>query len=448
MSSILQSKRRGSSFLDVIVGTSLLLVVFMGVLGALQLTLALVEGAKAKTGALALANERIEYIRSLPYGSVGTIGGIPQGTLEGEETETLNGVTYTRRTFVQYTDASEDGLGALDSNGITTDYKTVRVSVSWSFRENTRTLFLITSITPSGVESSGGGGTLRITVLDSVGSPIPSAEVSIVNDSLVPQVSLTTFTNTDGIIEFLAAPAGSGYEISVEKTGYSASQTYSVTGGNPNPNPGHLTVVDSQSTSATFFIDRTALLTLESFPQGTTTPLANIALSIHGDRTIGTDEDDNPIYKYDMSTNTGSSGSITLAAIEWDNYTITVNGAIVGYDISEVCPQNPPSVSPGENKTVELSFVPHTAHSLLVDVVSDSGIPLEGASVRLHRSSFDTTQTTSSCGATHFGSLSEGTVSGGNPYSLDVSLSGYQSRTFTTVEASGSSRFSVVLNPL
>lgn len=258
-------RQRGTSLLDAVFGTSLLLVVFLGIFGAFQLSLALVSSNKLKTGALALANERIEFIRALPYNDVGTIGGIPQGELESEETVVLNNTSYTRRTFVQYVDDPADGSGGEDENGITADYKTVKVEMSWPFREATRSLFLVTNITPSGIESIAGGGTLRISVINAVGAPVPSASISIENTTLSPSVGFSTFTNTSGLALFPGAPAGSGYEITVTKFGYSSTQTYDNTAQNPEPNPGHLTVSESQTTTGTFAIDILGSALVKSF---------------------------------------------------------------------------------------------------------------------------------------------------------------------------------------
>jgi len=221
----IRKNQKGASLLDTVFGTALLLLVFVGLYGAFQLTLELVQSSKSKTGALAIANERMEFIRSLPYDDIGTVGGIPQGALLEEESKTLNGIEYTQRTFVQYADAPQDGAGGSDSNGITTDYKIVRVTVEWQFRGETRSFFLVTSIVPKGIESVSGGGTLRVTVLDSLGSPIPSAEVYVTNTTLTPPVSLLTFTNTNGIVEFLGAPSANNYEVTVQKTNYSTPES-------------------------------------------------------------------------------------------------------------------------------------------------------------------------------------------------------------------------------
>src|SRR3989338_639094 len=110
---------RGATLLDAVVGTALMLVVFVGIFGAFKLTVSAVSNNKARAGAIALANERLEYIRSLSYDSIGTVGGIPAGAIAQSETATLNGISYTRRTFIAYVDDPGDGTGASDSNSIT-----------------------------------------------------------------------------------------------------------------------------------------------------------------------------------------------------------------------------------------------------------------------------------------------------------------------------------------
>ena len=435
--------QKGTSLLDTVFGTALLLLVFVGLYGAFQLTLELVQSSKSKTGALALANERMEFIRSLSYGDIGTVGGIPQGTLDEEETETLNGIEYTRRTFVQYVDASQDGVGGSDANGITTDYKTVKVNVEWQFREDTRSFSLVTSIVPQGVETVVEGGALRVSVLNALGSPVPSAQVSVTNSTLSPVVSLSTFTNTNGVVEFLGAPSASNYEVVVSKTNYSGTQTYSVSGANPSPSPGHLSVLESQTTSSSFAIDVVGIATVKTFEVGTTTPLQNIALSVTGEKTIGVDSEDNPIYKYSSSINTGSAGSVMLSGLEWDNYTITIDDGAEGYDIAEACVPQPFALSPGESETVNIYLAADAAHSLLVDVKGSSGAVLSGASVRLYRGGYDTTTPTGTCGQSFFNnSLSSGT------YSIDVSLLGYTPITIGSIEVSGASRSSAILNSI
>lgn len=143
---------RGSSLLDVVIGTAILLTAFVGFFGVLQLGTRLATDNKARTGATALAIERMEFIRSLDYASVGTSGGNPSGSLAGSENITLNGISYTRRTHIVWIDDPKDGSGGSDSNGITNDYKRVKVEVTWQGQTGPRASSIVSDVTPPGVE--------------------------------------------------------------------------------------------------------------------------------------------------------------------------------------------------------------------------------------------------------------------------------------------------------
>jgi len=177
------------------------------------------------------------------------------------------------------------------------------------------------------------------------------------------------------------------------------------------------------------------------------TPLPNIPFHMRGAQTIGTDGTGAPIYKYEDDLQTDADGVTTISDLRWDTYDITIDNAALGLDISEACTSQPRSVSPDVMVTSDLVFSPHTNHSFLVAVTDISGTLLQGASVRLYRLPFDETQSTSSCGQTFFSGLSEGTISGGNPYALAVSFAGYQDATINEVDVSGTSKISIVLEP-
>lgn len=243
-----------------------MLVVFVGIAAAFQLTVEVVSNSKARAGAIALANQRMEYLKSLSYGSVGVVGGIPSGIVPQLETTTLNGVQYTRRTLVYYSDDPADGAGASDTNSIIADYKTIRVEISWRAKNNSeRSIQVVGRMSPSGIETAVPGGTLTINVVDASGLPMPNAQVDITNPSTTPAVSIRTYTNESGSISFIGAPAASNYQILVSRTGYSSAQTYPISASNPNPNPRHLTVVNNQTTSYAFAIDLLSSKQIQTF---------------------------------------------------------------------------------------------------------------------------------------------------------------------------------------
>ena len=266
---------RGFGLVDVIVGVALMLIIFLSLFGVLRASLMLSALAKAKATAVELASTQMEYLRGLSYDALGTVGGIPAGLVPQTATTTVDGVAYATRTFIEYKDDPADGTGAQDANIVTTDYKTGKVTVSYSMSELAKSISLISNFAPPGIESSTGGGTLSIHVVDAENADVTDASVHIINDSVAPTADFTTFTNADGFAVIGGAATSSQYEIYVSKAGYSSAQTYERTGQNINPTPGYLTVSKDQITGATFFIDRLATLVISSFSPAVTSSFSD-----------------------------------------------------------------------------------------------------------------------------------------------------------------------------
>lgn len=577
-----RSRQSGVTLLDTLVGTFLMLIIFLGIAAAFQLSVDLISNNKARAGAVALGNERMEYMRSLTYSQLGTVGGIPSGNIPQSENVTLNGVSYVRRTVIEYVDDPKDGLGASDSNGITADYRSAKVDVSWLPRGGaTRHLTLVSRFSPpNGLETSVSGGTLVIKAVNAAGTALAGATVQIVNTSTSPAVNTNTFTNASGTVTLIGAPAASNYQITVSQVGYSTAQTYSVTAQNTNPSPGNVTVSNYVTTTSTFAIDVLGTRTVRSWtpivagnwtdsfadtskiatstniavsantaklngsapyssygevqtialgpsllaqwktlswtnsqPAGTSiryrvydgagqnlipdaqlpgnaagftvssvdlssvststyqairidavysstgastpsmsqwrvdftsgpTPLPTITFGMTGAKTIGSGPS-GTLYKYSQSSlQTGSAGVLVIPNLEWDSYTVTVNGTSTGYDISSSCGTQPESLAPGGSLTTDLMLSAHTVNSLLVDVRSSAtGALLQNATVMLTRTGFSANALTDSCGQAFFSSLTSG-----NAYTVAAGLAGHATTTVTNVLVGGASRRSVTIN--
>ncbi|MFZ1075634.1 MAG: carboxypeptidase-like regulatory domain-containing protein [Minisyncoccia bacterium] len=269
-------RARAFSLIDVVVGVALLLVLFMALFGVLRASLVLSTVAKAQAAAVELANTQMEYLRGLSYDSLGTVGGIPSGAVPQYATSTVDGIQYVTRTYVEYYDDPADGIGVNDSNGVTTDYKVGKVTVSYSYEGLAKSIVLVSNFVPPGLESSTGGGTLVLHIVGAAGQNLSDASVQIVNASTTPAVNFTTFSDTSGLVMIGGAATSSMYQIYVSRSGYSSAQTYARAGQNVNPTPGYLTVVKNQTTSATFAIDQLSSLTLSSFSPATTTAFSDL----------------------------------------------------------------------------------------------------------------------------------------------------------------------------
>jgi hypothetical protein len=221
------------------------------------MSLKVIWESKAKITATQLATQKIEMARNLDYENVGTVGGIPTGPIEQLEQITSNNIAFTVNTQVIYIDDIFDGIqGGDPDDTLNTDYKRIKVEVSWPYRFAHKPIIFMTDIMPIGLESSVGGGTLKILVYNASGQPVPQTTVTVQNTDLEPNVDISTVTDDQGYVILPGSPESvENYEITVSKTGYSSEQTYGVTAELPSPEKPHASVFENQTTNISFAID-------------------------------------------------------------------------------------------------------------------------------------------------------------------------------------------------
>ena len=259
----------GFGFVELIITTALLLLVFGALMAGVQVSLKLVGTSKATAGAQALMVERMEYIRSLPYNDIGTVFGVPSGNIPQFSTTTLNGVTYSERVLVQYVDDDADGVGGSDSNAIVADYKQIKVEYTWSVRGVADSAYIVSNVVPTGIETTAGGGTIRVNVFDASVLPVSGAEVRFVNNTTTTTIDTLRYTDPLGIAYLSGAPAAANYEITVTDTGYSTDGTYTASTSNPNPTTPPIAVLESQVSTMNFQIDELSDLVIETVSPAT-----------------------------------------------------------------------------------------------------------------------------------------------------------------------------------
>ena len=256
--------KRAFTLIETIIAIAILLIVMVGILGVLQMNIRVAGRTAVRVGAVSLVNERMEMLRNLAYDDIGTVNGIPSGLIPQEETVVLNNIEYTLKTFIQYFDDPTDGIGANDENGITADYKKVRVEVSWSGKYAAAPVKAVSDFMPKGIETVTGGGTLSINIFDAQIQPVSLASIRILNNEVEPNIDINVQTNDQGKIIFPGSPSVGHYQIIVTKTGYSTAKTYDASLENPSPDPGHLTILEGQTTEASFAIDKLSSLVINT----------------------------------------------------------------------------------------------------------------------------------------------------------------------------------------
>jgi len=252
-------KIKSFTLIEVLVGTFLILIVFLGIFAAYQLGLKVVGQSKNKITAAAIANGEIEKVRNLPYESIGIVGGFPEGDLESIKTTTINNIEYTIETRVDYVVDSADGI-SMPEDECPNDYKRMEVKISWSGLLGGE-VKLITDVSPENLaqECAETGGIFLISVFDAYGMMVTSPLIEI----KIPATGevVKTATPIEGKHFFSLAPAT--YKVVISKNNYSSERTYGIE-EIATPEKPHLIVLEGELTESSFSIDKISSFSVDT----------------------------------------------------------------------------------------------------------------------------------------------------------------------------------------
>ena len=375
---------RGQTLLEVLIALALFSILAHALFTLVTTTYSVNTFNRSRITARQLAEEKIEIIRNMPYDEIGTVGGIPSGQIPQFETVNQNSLNYTINTTVVYIDDDFDMLTPNDL--LPTDYKRASVELTWEGLESSRKtpIRLITDISPKGIEQTTGGGTLSILVVDSDLQPVNQADVTITSTGTTPLINLSIKTADNGRVLLPGAPPCNNacYSITISKDGYSSERTYS-TAEVANPDKPNLSIIRGQLTEATFFIDKVGQMMITSYADndGVFEILPNTTFTLIGQKTIGTDDDDNPVIKYQQTFTTGDDGKKTIPDLEWDKYQLIIDSGVG--DISGVNPFEPIDLPPASEQNVDFSVGDDTQNSILVTFINASETPIASVSAKI-----------------------------------------------------------------
>ncbi len=287
MKKVKQNQNRlslGISLVEVLVGVSLMVIVFVGIFGAYQLVLRVLALSKARIIAISIANEQLEKVRNLSYDDVGVVSGYPAGVLPAATTTVRNGIEFKIEYQADYVVDPKDGIDCDSTNGIPddktyrlslggydccpNDYKNVKVKVSWEGKSR-GSLSMATTVAPknSEEECNQKGGLIKVEADNQAGEKVSSPTIKVTRLS-------TGFTWTKepagGVSYFLLEPTTTAdYMIEVSKAGYSSSRTYGIGDvyqGKTIAIPDHSNIALSEGEleEHTFFIDKLARFDIQT----------------------------------------------------------------------------------------------------------------------------------------------------------------------------------------
>lgn len=273
----------GFTLIEVLVVILIMGFLIVSVLALFSYSIRLVKENKLRTQALSLAEQKLEIVKNLPYSSIGTASGIPPGTIPQIETLVFNGATYTINTQIVYIDDSADGILGVDPSELSgTDYKKVKVAVSWQGSFGTSSVTALSNVAPRRNQNEENTGTLSVLVFNAGGLPVPQASVQINAQIGTTTVNISAQTNDQGRLIYPGAPAGlNAYSISTTKAGYSTDKTCAIDAagaactaseGNPVPTKPYASIIAGELTEISFGIDLFSTLQIKTLRQSVPTP--------------------------------------------------------------------------------------------------------------------------------------------------------------------------------
>lgn len=437
-----ERNKRGFTLIESLVLLFIFSVVSMVFLQVYVVGSQIIIDSKNRLGAVALANQKMEIIRSIEYEEIGTktwngttwVYGIPGGDLLQEEDVSINTRQYHVSTFVQYVDDQFDGKsGGSPNDTIPTDFKRVRVEVSWGNTDSERVI-LFGNFTPNGIETAVAGGTLSINVLRADGSGVVGASVNIRNSG--GTINVNAVTDTTGNVTLPGTPAATqGYTITVSKSGYFGANTYPpYPTSTYSPVDIHASVVINTLNQFSIVMDESAdlpLKTVDPYDQA----IPNINFSLTGGRILGTTPSTGAsvVTLNDANRNTNSSGEYTYDDESYGLYRFILgSGSTSQYELYKILPETSVTVNeidatPGNVSDYKVVLLDKAYASVKVTVTDGATTsPVAGATVQLESedgTTYDVTGTTDQYGLTFFPTTTTALLAGN--YTIRVSATGY-----------------------
>ena len=384
-------KKNGFTLVEVIVDIAVVALVAMAVLSGFMAAYRAIEYSKAKISAVALANEKMEIIRNMPYDDLATQNGAiyPPGDILDEEMVVRKNFNFTVHTTIRYVDDPYDGdaLGEVPEKPVDIypyDYKKARIEVFLEGRSIALS-DISTDISASAAETPTNTGIFYLCIIDAVNNPVSAGDVLITNDEVDPPVNIVAVTDANGCILVPGLPPDShnNYHIEVTKDGYSTDMTYPRTPQNPNQIQPDIDIIAQQVTRLTLAIDKVSTLIINTLDL-TGAPIPSLSLHIESSKEIYF----NPsTYKYSEDHSTDLNGYLELAGMEWDDYKITMNSD--GFYIISSSPVLPVHLNPDSTQIVNLYVSIDSSSPRIYGIAPVSGVIPDITTVDISGENFD-----------------------------------------------------------
>ena len=383
-------KTRGFTLVEVLIDLVIVAAIALAIIAAFFAAAKALSYAKSKIAAVALANERMEIIRNMPYDDIGTTeGAYPPGIIPSEEEVERKNINFNVVTDIRYRDDPFDGT--IDTDPVDLypyDYKKIEIQI-FKIGNATPLAVLTTNISGSAAETATGTGILYFCALDSADQPVSDAELTIMNNDLDPVLNLTYTTGADGcvMIPLLPPDQHNNYVLILAKDGYTLAQTYSRTPSNPDQYYPNIDILEQEVTRYSLRIDVASIINI-SVVDLAGAPVPSLNVHVQNDFEIQF----NPVvYKYDEDHDMDVAGLLSLTDMEWGGYSFDINTE--GYFLSSIVPIQPVDLQPGSTIDIVIYVTNSASAPKITNISPADGVYGISEHLFITGSDFDTSCT-------------------------------------------------------
>lgn len=464
----ISNKKAGFSIIEVLVFLFIFTISTITFYQSFSLATRYILEAKTREAATAVANERMEIIRSLEYSKIGTkksdgaggwIYGSPRGDILEEEEVSRNTRKFYIHTYVRYKDDEFDGLfTGSPADTRPADYKNVKVVVSWESPDNPgKSVTLNSNFVPKGIEAISTGGVLSVNIQDNTGGGIGQVSVRVKNTAKSFDQTYPTDASGNAMFFELPEDTNKNYTISISKDNYYPLQTlppYDPSVPNSfDPVYQNIAISNGMFQQIAMRTDEKSQLTIKTKDM-IGNNLADIEFNLKGGIKIGDNiSTGDVIYSYDKDSITNSEGSFTATDVNGISSGVyiftpvtTVDYEFIKMDLS-ISKAQQFDLLPNSITQATALFADKNKDSLLVSVLNAADAsPLSGVQVQVQNlSGYSKTIVTDQYGRAYFPDDTDPFVSG--DYTINVSLAGFADSN-STVNVNKLTKEEIQLNAL
>lgn len=381
----------GFTLVEILVDFVIIAIVAIAIVSGFVAAQRGIQLAKAKIAAVALANEKMEVIRNMPYDDLSTAHGTiyPPGEILDDEPVSRKSMDFNVKTTIFYVDDPYDGnfsgtIPGKPQDIYPYDYKKTEIKV-YKIGRTAPLAVITTNVSAKAAETPTNTGILYLCVIDSLNNPVEGAVATVQNTTTDPPVDMQFTTDSSGCVMVPALPPSShnNYHIVVTKDGFSTEMTYPRTSQNPNELQPDIDIIAQQVTNLTFSIDKVSVLRVHTIDLAGA-PVPDVVIHIEDSKQIYF----NPVtYKYSQDHQTDSGGNLVLNNMEWGDYKFSI--LTDDKYLSATSPVQPVRLNPDSELDVTLYVTDSSTSPRILNFTPARGVGSDITTITISGENFD-----------------------------------------------------------